>query len=648
MSIERPSRLWTAERLRVTHPGGPARDPRATRRIQLSFWPSARAGSPAFLAAQGEHYGFRSRSYRCPRRGPSCVFRPIRAALSGGAVVEAAEMLGYPWLVTGAVVHGDQRGRELGFPTASGLDPACGLNHGIYAVRVAIGGKSLQRRRQFRPRPMFDVGARCSTHRVRLYRRSLRGGSTSPSSAVSGRSSNLISSTSWSAAWTTTAASPATRWLAPAAFSRRSVSLRADWRLLVVIPGRASSREPEIQAFGHAAYSRASPPLSLPGLTGQSSNPCAIDVAETLPHRESGGYWIARSPMATSISGIWSTRCSKTSSSASGRCRDIRSPYVPGWDCHGLPIEWKIEEENYRSKGKPKPDFSDPAAMIAFRRECRAYAEHWLSVQREEFKRLGVVGDWTHPYTTMDFNAEAQIARELMKFRDNGLLYRGSKPVMWSVVEKTALAEAEVEYEDFTSDTVWVKFPVTEVIVRRTEGSSFHLPGEPGGRTTTTIDPSFDDASVIIWTTTPWTLPGNRAISYSAKIAYGLFEFTKWPEGNWAKVGDKFILADKLADEVMKQAKVASFRKLRDFPVAVLCGMRVRHPLKGCGYDFRGAVACRRPCQRRNRHRVRAYGTWSWARGFRSLDGRRKPAARGAASDTKDSLYGRSGWLFYS
>ena len=136
------------------------------------------------------------------------------------------------------------------------------------------------------------------------------------------------------------------------------------------------------------------------------------------------------------------------------------APYVPGWDCHGLPIEWKIEEENYRSKGKAKPDFSDPAAMIAFRRECRAYAERWLAVQREEFKRLGVVGDWEHPYTTMNFVAEATIARELMKFRDNGLLYRGSKPVMWSVVEKTALAEAEVEYEDFTSDTVWVKFPV--------------------------------------------------------------------------------------------------------------------------------------------------------------------------------------------
>ena len=134
--------------------------------------------------------------------------------------------------------------------------------------------------------------------------------------------------------------------------------------------------------------------------------------------------------------------------------------YVPGWDCHGLPIEWKIEEENYRAKGKTKPDLSDPAAMIAFRQECRAYAQHWLDVQREEFKRLGVEGDWDHPYTTMSFDAEATIAAELMKFAMNGLLYRGSKPVMWSVVEKTALAEAEVEYQEITSHTIFVKFPL--------------------------------------------------------------------------------------------------------------------------------------------------------------------------------------------
>ena len=134
--------------------------------------------------------------------------------------------------------------------------------------------------------------------------------------------------------------------------------------------------------------------------------------------------------------------------------------YVPGWDCHGLPIEWKVEEENYRAKGKSKPDLSDAEAMIAFRAECRDYAEHWLNVQREEFKRLGGVGDWAHPYTTMSFDAEATIAAELMKFAMNGLLYRGSKPVMWSVVERTALAEAEVEYEEIESPAIYVKFPI--------------------------------------------------------------------------------------------------------------------------------------------------------------------------------------------
>src|SRR5918996_5122619 len=140
--------------------------------------------------------------------------------------------------------------------------------------------------------------------------------------------------------------------------------------------------------------------------------------------------------------------------------RGYDSNYVPGWDCHGLPIEWKIEEENYRSKGKAKPDLSEPAAMIEFRKECRAYAEKWIKVQSEEFQRLGVVGDFDNPYLTMAYHAEARIAGELLKFAMSGQLYRGSKPVMWSVVERTALAEAEVEYQDYESDTIWVKFPV--------------------------------------------------------------------------------------------------------------------------------------------------------------------------------------------
>jgi len=252
------------------------------------------------------------------------------------------------------------------------------------------------------------------------------------------------------------------------------------------------------------------------------------------------------------------------------------SNYVPGWDCHGLPIEWKIEEENYRSKNKKKPNLGDPAAMVAFRQECRAYAQHWLDVQREEFKRLGVEGDWAHPYTTMSFPAEAQIARELMKFAANGTLYRGSKPVMWSVVEKTALAEAEVEYEDYTSDTVWVKFPVADVA----------LGDDASAKDIAAAFDAVTNASVVIWTTTPWTLPGNRAVSFSSRIGYGLYKVTEAPAENWAKTGDLFILADKLAADVFKQAKVAAYEKVAEVPAAVLAGMTLRHPFAGKGYDF--------------------------------------------------------------
>jgi isoleucyl-tRNA synthetase len=233
------------------------------------------------------------------------------------------------------------------------------------------------------------------------------------------------------------------------------------------------------------------------------------------------------------------------------------SNYVPGWDCHGLPIEWKVEEEFYRSKGKAKPDFSDSQAIIAFRRECRAYAEHWLSVQREEFKRLGVVGDWDHPYTTMSYPAEAQIAREIFKFVGNGLLYRGSKPVMWSVIEKTALAEAEVEYEELTSDTIIAAFPIAS-----------------------------DDASVLIWTTTPWTIPGNRAIAFSRRIAYGRYRVTDSAADNWAKPGATYILAQSLAESVFRAARVASFELLGEVEGDALASMVCAHPLRAHGYGF--------------------------------------------------------------
>jgi isoleucyl-tRNA synthetase len=260
------------------------------------------------------------------------------------------------------------------------------------------------------------------------------------------------------------------------------------------------------------------------------------------------------------------------------------SNYVPGWDCHGLPIEWKIEEENYRAKGKPKPDFSDAAALVAFRKECRQFAEHWIKVQRTEFERLGVVGDWAHPYTTMDFAAEAQIARELMKFAANGTLYRGSKPVMWSVVEKTALAEAEVEYEDYTSDTVWVKFPIVDIKVTvdpQAEKKHRDLAQK--------IQDDLRGSSIVIWTTTPWTIPGNRAVSLSLDVEYGVYEVADAPTDNWAKRGDRFVLATRLAVDVFRQARVTAFNQLNSFSFdegwaqfLVTCN----HPLKGFAGDY--------------------------------------------------------------
>ncbi len=243
--------------------------------------------------------------------------------------------------------------------------------------------------------------------------------------------------------------------------------------------------------------------------------------------------------------------------------------YVPGWDCHGLPIEWKIEEK-FRSQGKRK----DEVSKSAFRAACREYAAGWIDVQKEQFKRLGVTGDWANRYATMDFATEAAIVREFYKFKNSGQLYRGSKPVMWSPVERTALAEAEIEYHDHVSPTVWVKFPVT--------GMTDDHPDDLL---------SFQSATpaIVIWTTTPWTIPANRAISYGPDIAYGLYEVTAMEEGlefePWAKPGDRLILADKLAEDVFKAAKIAHAVRVYDIDPA---GLECAHPLAelDAGYRF--------------------------------------------------------------
>jgi isoleucyl-tRNA synthetase len=214
--------------------------------------------------------------------------------------------------------------------------------------------------------------------------------------------------------------------------------------------------------------------------------------------------------------------------------------YVPGWDCHGLPIEWKIEEQ-YRNKGQDK----DTVPANEFRAQCRQFAEKWVAVQSEQFQRLGVLGDWENPYTTMAFDAEATIVAEFQKFIMDGSLYRGSKPVMWSVVEKTALAEAEVEYEEHVSPTIFVKFPVQ----------------------------GMDNTYAVIWTTTPWTIPGNRAMAYAKGLTYGLYTAN----------GEQLVLCDNLAAQVMQAAQIEDYERVSDIdPGALTC----HHPLAAQGYDF--------------------------------------------------------------
>ncbi|ABM44657.1 isoleucyl-tRNA synthetase [Bartonella bacilliformis str. Heidi Mejia] len=243
--------------------------------------------------------------------------------------------------------------------------------------------------------------------------------------------------------------------------------------------------------------------------------------------------------------------------------RGFNANYVPGWDCHGLPIEWKIEEK-YRSQGKNKDD----VPLNEFRRECREFARYWVTVQSEEFKRLGIIGDFKNPYTTMAFHSEARIASELIKFAMSDQLYCGSKPVMWSVVERTALAEAEVEYHDHESEVIWVKFPIFE-----------------------TISDDLHGAFVVIWTTTPWTIPGNRAVSYSSQISYSVYEVESAENDFGPQAGEKLLFADALADACAEKAKLI-LKRLRSVSAEELKTLVLSHPLKGFagGYSYKIAM----------------------------------------------------------
>ncbi len=232
--------------------------------------------------------------------------------------------------------------------------------------------------------------------------------------------------------------------------------------------------------------------------------------------------------------------------------------YVPGWDCHGLPIEWKVEEK-YRADGHNK----DEVPVLEFRQECRDFAQHWVEAQSDEFQRLGVIGDWANPYTTMTHHAEARIASEIGKFAMNGGLYRGARPVLWSVVERTALADAEVEYEDHKSPAIYVRFPVMATKL-----------------------PALEGAGVVIWTTTPWTIPGNRAIAFGESVDYSVFDVTGVTEDAVAKVGDRLVAAADLLETFRADCGLETIAEVARVKGTKLAGTACAHPFHGQDYDF--------------------------------------------------------------
>ena len=231
------------------------------------------------------------------------------------------------------------------------------------------------------------------------------------------------------------------------------------------------------------------------------------------------------------------------------------SVYVPGWDCHGLPIEWKIEER-YKKKKKSK----DEVPIKDFRKECREFAEEWINIHIDEFKRLGVTGDFKNYYSTMSFTAEAQIVRELGKFLLDGSLYQGFKPVFWSTVEKTALADAEVEYHDHTSNTIFVAFKVIE------SSKDF-----------------LKDSNIIIWTTTPWTIPANKALAFNSSIEYVLVEISELENFKEKKI----VVATNLLDSTVKSCGIENFKILKTFSGIEFADTICEHPFKNLGYDLK-------------------------------------------------------------
>ena len=252
--------------------------------------------------------------------------------------------------------------------------------------------------------------------------------------------------------------------------------------------------------------------------------------------------------------------------------------YLPGWDCHGLPIEWKVEEE-FRSKGKTKDD----VPPNEFRAACRAYAGKWVDIQKAEFRALGVEGEWDNPYLTMKFESEASIVGEFLRMAMGGTLVRGAKPIMWSPVERTALAEAEVEYHDRKVPVIWVKFPVLRL-------EPVYSRGDTGPDEVAQFTSRMSSTSVVIWTTTPWTIPANQALAFNKDIEYGLYEVEEVQTEEelgfapYAKVGERLIVADTLVKDVMSAAKVSKYKPIQRMGNNILEQLQVAHPF----YDMGG------------------------------------------------------------
>ena len=230
------------------------------------------------------------------------------------------------------------------------------------------------------------------------------------------------------------------------------------------------------------------------------------------------------------------------------------SVYVPGWDCHGLPIEWKIEEQ-YKKNKKNKNE----VPINEFRKECRDFASKWIEVHKEQFKRLGVIGDWDNYYSTMSFGAEGQIVRELGKFLKEGSLYRGYKPVLWSTVEKTALADAEVEYQDHKSDTIYTAFKVKKSKLKELINSE-----------------------IIIWTTTPWTIPANKALAFNESLKYLIIKI----EDDSDFKNRQIVVAQPLLKLVLEECKIKKFNKILEFKGKDFEGTVCNHPFSKIGYDY--------------------------------------------------------------